>query len=235
MEKAKKEKLAAGGLPKTIAFVGKAQSGKTRLIQRLIPELKKRGLRVAVIKHCVHGFDLDVEGKDSWQFMEAGSDGVAMVGPDRLAVIRRKAGAKDFQAIARQYFKDIDIVLVEGGKTVKGLKKIEVLRKGLSEKVETSPEDLLAVISDFEVPVAKPIFRPNRIGQIAKFLESGIKGKIPHVYLDVDGDSIPLNAFVQEIFEDIAAGMVHSLQGVKKNPKSIIISVTRRNGKDEKL
>jgi molybdopterin-guanine dinucleotide biosynthesis protein B len=230
-----KDKSKSVEIPKVIAVVGKAQSGKTRLIQRLIPELKKRGHSVAAIKHCGHGFIFDVEGKDSWQFMEAGSDGVAMVAPERLAVIRRKAGPKDFQAIARQYFKDIDIVLVEGGKTVKGLKKIEVLRKGQSEKVESSPEDLIAVISDFATSAEKPLFHPNQIGQIAKFLESGIQGKTSHVYLDVDGNSIPLNAFVQEIFEDIVAGMVHSLRGVKKNSRNIIISVIRRDGKDEKL
>ena len=70
-----------------ISIVGKSNSGKTTLIENLIPELTKRGYRVATIKHNVHGFDIDHEGKDSWRHKKAGAFATVIACPTRIALI----------------------------------------------------------------------------------------------------------------------------------------------------
>lgn len=235
MQISKKENSYPNAAMKICAIVGHSKSGKTRLIRQLIQELKRRGHSVAVIKHCACGFVFNLEGKDSWQFMEAGSNGVAMISPDQLAVLKRKVDKVDFCAVAAEYFRDVDIILVEGGQRERGLKKIEVLRRGVAEKVECSPEELIAVVSDVKVAVNKPVCHPDQIGEIADIMEGCFEYKEPRVVLDIDGTSVLLNAFVQKIIENIVLGIVTSLEGVKENPQRITLSIIRKEREDDKL
>ncbi len=69
-----------------LCFVGRSNSGKTTLIERLIPELVQAGYRVATIKHAGHGFDLDTEGKDSWRHKRAGASAVMVLSKGSLAM-----------------------------------------------------------------------------------------------------------------------------------------------------
>jgi molybdopterin-guanine dinucleotide biosynthesis protein B len=219
---------------KIFAITGYSDSGKTRLIRQLITELKRRGYSVAVIKHCAHGFALDTEGKDSWKYIEAGSDAVSMLSPERMAVLIKNTSELTLKTIASQYLKNIDIILVEGGREDRNLKKIEVLRKGVSEKVEAPLEEIIAVVSDFEVTVDKPVYNPDQVKEIADFLEEYVEPRKPRVILDIDGVSISMNTFVQRIFENTLLGMITSLEGIKKNPESITLSLMRKEGKSEK-
>lgn len=159
---------------KIIAFVGDSGSGKTRLIKRLVPELKKRGMSVAVIKHCAHGFDLGGKDKDSSKFLAAGADGVALVSPARQAVIRKNGKVLNFAALARDWFGTADIVLVEGGRNDKTLKKIEVLRRGMSGGIRSSVRELAAVVADFQVACQAPVFHPRQLKKIADWMEGGL-------------------------------------------------------------
>ena len=68
-------------MPVIISIVGKSDSGKTALLERLIPEIRKRGYNIGVIKHNVHGFELDHEGKDSWRYKQAGAQAVSLSSP----------------------------------------------------------------------------------------------------------------------------------------------------------
>ena len=72
-----------------IAVVGKSSSGKTTLIERLIPELKKRGYRIGSVKHAHHGFQIDKKGKDSYRHRAAGADVVVVASPDEIAMVKR--------------------------------------------------------------------------------------------------------------------------------------------------
>lgn len=157
---------------KIFAVVGPSGSGKTRLTRRLIGELKKRGLSVAAVKHCHEGFLLDVEGKDSWQFAGAGADAVAMIAPEQTAVIWRTSHENDIRGFAAKHFSEMDIVFVEGGRGIRGLKKIEVLRPDANPAVETAPEELLAVVAGGAVDTDKPVFRDSQIGALCDFLIS---------------------------------------------------------------
>jgi len=67
-----------------ICIVGKSESGKTTLIEKLIPELKKRGYNIGSIKHSCQKFDIDKKGKDSWRHRKAGADIVVIASADNL-------------------------------------------------------------------------------------------------------------------------------------------------------
>lgn len=213
---------------KIFAFVGNSNTGKTHLITQLVSELKQRGYSVAVIKHCVHGFELDPEGKDSWNFMEAGADAVAMVSSERLATLNRNLNQPSPETIAKKHFDWPDIVLVEGYKRDKTIKKIEVLKKGISENIESLPEELFAVVSDFGVETDKPVFQPDQIDQIADLIQGSVIKQKSSIDLYIDGDSIPMNDFVQKIFTNAIMGMIGSLEGIKEDPERIIVSLFKK-------
>ncbi len=154
-----------------ISFVAaSAGSGKTTLIEKIIPILKGRGLRVAVIKHASGGFDLDRPGKDSWRFQKAGADGVVLVGPDRLALIKKIKGRPTRQEL-EAILPDADITIQEGFKT-DAPNKVEVFRSGVSGDRPLSLDDrsFIALVSDrpFDVPI--PRFDLNDAEAVAEFI-----------------------------------------------------------------
>jgi len=216
---------------KIFAFVGVSDSGKTQLMRKLVGELKSRGYTVSVIKHCAHGFELEEQGKDTAQFMEAGSDSVCMYSPDGMAVFQQKKTDLDVEKISREHLKCSDFILVEGATPDKKLKKIEVLRKGFSEKISCSPEELIAVVSDFESGKDIPVFHPEDIKKIADFLENYPDEKEPSIWLDIDDVSIPMNPFVQKIFSNTLIGMISSLEGIPEDPECITLSLSRKGKK----
>jgi molybdopterin-guanine dinucleotide biosynthesis protein B len=215
------------------AVVGQSQTGKTRLIKKLVSELKKGGYSVAVIKHCPHGFDLDTRGKDSWQFLSSGSTKVGMISPGQMAIIQKRKGHVNIRTLAEKHFQEFDFILVEGGKKWKDLKKIEILRKGVSENLECSKAELMAVVADMDVDVDKPVYHPDQIEKIVRFLVSEKGRRGPRTSLSVDGTPIPLNQFVQHFFQKTILGMIGSLKDIDKNPNHITLSIERIKAKDE--
>jgi len=210
---------------KIFLLVGSSGSGKTRLLSRLIPELKKRGHAVAVLKHCPHGFSLDPEGKDSRRLFEAGADSAALVSSDMTAVFRRDGKIADFKALARLYFSNIDILLVEGGRAIRGLRKIEVLGEGERHQPKTRVGELIAVVADRQVKGDRPVFRHSQVKGISEFLEDQPEEVEQSISLHVDGIPVPLNAFVQKVSANIMLSLVRSLRGIKDNPKKITFTV----------
>jgi molybdopterin-guanine dinucleotide biosynthesis protein B len=155
---------------KAIALVGDSETGKTRLIARLVSELKKRKLAVAVVKHCSHGFEAGGPGKDSSKFLDAGADGVALAAPGRIAIFESRECQDDLGALARARFDGADIVLIEGGKSDPRLRKIEVLRRGVSESIQCPTAELAALVADFPVEAEVPVFDPGDVEGIAGFI-----------------------------------------------------------------
>ena len=83
---------AAEGKPALVAIVGKSDSGKTTLIEKVVPELVKLGLRVGTVKHDAHSFEIDHPGKDSWRHGQAGAEAYVIASPERLAFITKLDG-----------------------------------------------------------------------------------------------------------------------------------------------
>ena len=114
---------------KVVGFAGYSGSGKTTLVEQVIPALKKRGLRVSIVKHAHHKFDIDRPGKDTWRHREAGAFEVVAASNMRLALMREFEQPRELsvhQLIAELYT-GVDWVLVEGFKS-SDLLKIEVWR-----------------------------------------------------------------------------------------------------------
>ena len=133
---------------KILCIVGQKDTGKTTLIERLIPELQRLGYRVATVKHPPHRFELDTPGKDSYRHFHAGADATVVYGENTLALFRRLVSRPSLQQLMASHLPDIDLVLVEGHKHAP-LPKIEVFRKGTHPKPLYDGEpDYLAIASD---------------------------------------------------------------------------------------
>ena len=161
--------------PAVVHIVGRSGSGKTLLVVRLVRELRRRGHRVATIKHASHGFDLDKRGKDSWRHFQAGSEATVVVSPRRLAMVKRTTGEPQMEEALRLAGTDCDLVLVEGYKSYPGL-KIEVHRRSLGPELMTNADSLLAVVSDGAPEVRVPLFRPQEVSGVADLIEREVLG-----------------------------------------------------------
>lgn len=111
-----------------IAFVGRHNSGKTTLVTKVIAELVARGVDVGSVKHHGHvGFDIDVEGKDSWRHRQAGACEVAVCSPDRFALIRELEREMEVDQII-ELMEPHDVVVVEGYRSSGPIPSVEVMR-----------------------------------------------------------------------------------------------------------
>ena len=158
-------------MSKVINIVGYSSNvGKTLLIENLIKELKSRGYSIATIKHDVHGFDIDKKGKDTYKHREAGSETVIISSKNRLAMIKELEEETNLNNIIEMVL-DKDIVLVEGYKN-SNLRKIEVYRSGVSDKIITPKEKIIAVASDINLNLENiKVIDKNSIKELADLIE----------------------------------------------------------------
>ena len=152
-----------------ISIVGKSESGKTTLIEKLIPELKKRGYRIGTVKHALHGFQIDREGKDSFRHKAAGADTVLVVSPKSIAMVKN-GGSRTLDSVS-EYFSDMDIVITEGYKR-ENKPKIEVFRKERhKEPLCRDDNNLVALVTDDDMDLNVPRFGLEDIKGLADFIE----------------------------------------------------------------
>jgi molybdopterin-guanine dinucleotide biosynthesis protein B len=133
---------------KVLGFAGYSGSGKTTLVERLIPEMRRRGLRVSVVKHAHHRFDLDHPGKDTFRHREAGAFEVVVATDKRLALMREFEQTVQLtvhQLIAELY-EGVDWVFVEGFKDA-DLLKIEVWREVSQNPARYVDDDFIVAIA----------------------------------------------------------------------------------------
>jgi molybdopterin-guanine dinucleotide biosynthesis protein B len=152
-----------------VSVVGKSGSGKTTFLEKLLPELKRRGYRVATVKHDTHGFDIDHPGKDTWRHAQAGADAVVISSPRRMALLQCLDGEMPLDEIAG-YLPGVDIIITEGYK--RGDKpKIEISRRARSTDLICDPEELIAVVADQAFPLNVPHFTLEDAAGVADLLE----------------------------------------------------------------
>lgn len=140
-------------MTRLVSIIGHKNAGKTTLVAALAHEFKRQKRRVGTIKHASHPVDVDRPGTDSWRHLHEGNaDGVVVASPElRVAFERRKDEAGP-EELARRYFSDMDIVLVEGFKRA-SLPKIEVFRKGVAPAPLFDPDaenadEWIAIMTD---------------------------------------------------------------------------------------
>jgi len=145
--------------------------GKTTLIEKLIPVLKNRGYRVAVIKHDAHSFDIDHPGKDTWRHASAGADIVVISSPAKVAMICKVEEEKKLDEVAAM-IQNVDLIITEGYK--RGDKpKIEVFRKARGEKeLLCQSEELIAIAADMQFDIGVPVFSLDDALGLALLIEN---------------------------------------------------------------
>jgi molybdopterin-guanine dinucleotide biosynthesis protein B len=151
-----------------VCIVGRSNSGKTTLIEKLIPELAERGYRVGTIKHHHAGdFEADQPGKDSWRHARAGAVATALVGRRRMALFQRLEREPRLEAIARLFTPVPDLVLAEGYKHAP-YPKIEVVRAAVASTPLCGREDgLVALVTDTDGDSGVPRFGLEDVEAIA--------------------------------------------------------------------
>jgi molybdopterin-guanine dinucleotide biosynthesis protein B len=152
-----------------ISFVGNSGVGKTTFLEKLVAALKRRGLRVAAIKHDVHEFEIDYPGKDSWRLTQAGSDIVILSSEDKLALVERPARERSLEELVRMVEDRVDLVLTEGYRGASAL-KVEVSRAAHSHQLTSRLDDLLAIVTDVRFDYAVPQFGLDAAEGVADFL-----------------------------------------------------------------
>jgi molybdopterin-guanine dinucleotide biosynthesis protein B len=141
--------------PPMISIVGRSGAGKTTVLERLIAELARRGVRVGALKHTHRGFDMDHEGKDTWRHRRAGARAVGIMSPTGVAVIRTLETELPLRDATALLGLDLDLVLTEGF-TQAQTPKIEVVRAELGCDIRTPPDQLVAVVADCPVSAQAP-------------------------------------------------------------------------------
>ena len=159
-----------------VAFAGYSGSGKTTLVESLIPVLKQRGLRVSVVKHAHHSFDIDHPGKDTHRHRQAGAFEVVVASSNRLALIREfeKPTQLSVHHVIAELYEGVDWVLVEGFKS-SDLLKVEVWRAASGQAVRYPDDDFVVAIatdSPDQMPQAtlRPVLDLNDVNAVANWL-----------------------------------------------------------------
>lgn len=156
---------------KVFGFAGWSGSGKTTLIEQLIPEFVGRDLRVALIKHAHHDFDIDQPGKDSWRHRQAGAGEVLVTSAKRWALMHELRGDAEpplAEHLAR--LSPCDLVLVEGFKR-EAIPKLEIHRSSVGKPLlYPDDEHIVAIASDRRLDTPLPQFDLNDIPAIAAFI-----------------------------------------------------------------
>lgn len=150
----------------TFSFIAWSGTGKTTYLEKLIAELKKRGKRVAIIKHDGHRFDIDREGKDSWRFAQSGADMVAIADGEKCAIMEYRPTPLG-QILSAVH--DVDLVLIEGWH--EEAENAIVLHRAATRKApKLNPEDCIAAVTDVDLGCSVPQFPLDDAAPMAEFL-----------------------------------------------------------------
>ncbi len=164
---------------KAIGFIGYSNTGKTTLIEKLIPIFRARGLAVSAIKNAHHGFDMDRPGKDSYRYREAGASQVLIATGQRWALLtetpQRAATLDDLLA----QLAPCDLVIIEGFKSEGRIPRIEV-RRTTNTEPPLFPHDpnVIAVAADHAVDTRLPVLDLNDAANIAAFVVDHLKLRV---------------------------------------------------------
>ena len=161
-------------MPQVFALIGKQNSGKTTLLEKLIPALAARGVRVGTIKHHHGDIQMDTPGKDTWRHKQAGARAVLLSSPTGIGFIRDTPGDTPVEDLVSRYFPDVDLVIAEGYKG-STFPKIEVFRSTVhAEPLQNPGESIVAMVSDVETRQDVPWFRDDDIPALAEFIIENI-------------------------------------------------------------
>ncbi|AJH00203.1 molybdopterin-guanine dinucleotide biosynthesis protein MobB [Clostridium beijerinckii] len=159
--------------PAILAVSGVKNSGKTTLIESIIPKVSSKGYKVAVIKHDGHDFECDVEGTDSYRHRQSGAYGTCIFSKNKFMIVKEKIDT--FEEELMNYFQDADLIILEGFK-YSDYPKLEIVRKGNSSESVCKKETLLALVTDVDIKERDiKIIDINDIDSISKLVIDNIR------------------------------------------------------------
>lgn len=153
-------------IPPIVTVVGPSDSGKTTMVESLVPLFRERGLSVATVKHSMHGFDVDRPGKDTWRHKQAGACATVAACPGRVTLVRDVAGDLPLVRIAQEFFREADLVLAEGYKR-EAYPKILVENPGTPDRpYPLGPGPVLATaVLETGAEGGRPFFSPESLAE----------------------------------------------------------------------
>ena len=145
-------------LPPIVSFVARSGTGKTTFLEGVIGALGALGIRVMAVKHDVHGFEVDREGKDTWRFRKAGARQVLIANARKMALMGSVDGEQPLRTLVSRYARDVDLVLTEGYRR-SGMPKVLVQRQDAREPMDLATAggeaglggEVIALVADYEV------------------------------------------------------------------------------------
>jgi molybdopterin-guanine dinucleotide biosynthesis adapter protein len=160
----------AGALIPVIGIVGRSKTGKTTLVEKLIPLFKSSGIRVATAKHHPHDFEIDIPGKDTYRHKKAGASTVIISSPGKIALVKDTDGDLPLEEIRARYVDEVDLLIAEGYKREE-IPKIEVFpKKEGIDPVCIDDSNLLAIITDIPFNSRVPVFQRDDVELVAQFI-----------------------------------------------------------------
>lgn len=159
-----------------VSIVGRSNSGKTTLVEKLIRELTERGYRVATVKHDAHRFDIDIPGKDSYRHAQAGASPSIISSPEKVAMVKRVEEETPLDEVIETYVSDADLVITEGYKR-QNKPKIEVF--SAEPELISAHSELVAVAGppDADPPLANvPFYSRDDFKAIADMIQEKYLG-----------------------------------------------------------
>lgn len=154
-------------MPIIVCITGKSNSGKTMLIEKIIPNLKSRGLYVSVIKHTHKTFEMDFKGKDTWRYSTAGADESGILSEKRFAVIKESEKPIKVEDIIKNI--SADVILLEGFSATH-YPKIFVTGQDKNIEFKKQGSNTIAIYGDVTLPVNIPVFSENQISELVDFI-----------------------------------------------------------------
>ncbi len=158
---------------KAIGIIGYSNTGKTTLIEKLIPIFIAQGLRVSAVKNAHHGFDMDRPGKDSFRYRVAGAAQVLIASGDRWTLLTETPEGHASLDDLLAHLAPCDLVIIEGFKSEGKIPRIEV-RRSVNTESPIFPHDpnVIAVAADHTVATELPLLDLNDTAKIATFIKS---------------------------------------------------------------
>lgn len=243
---------------RAIGIAGYKKCGKTKMVEKIVEELKKREYRVGTVKHVPQeGFTVDQPDTDSWRHAQAGADEIVLISPEEVATLEKRSNVELEEILLS--LENLDFVIIEGFRESEYVPKIMVARddeeaaklndeftvgfvdNGVKDKPVFSQEDVDSIVDLVEEKAISPVGNLDcgdcGYDSCREFILAAIEGEAPvdgclalngSVSLSIDGKRVPLKSFVKDFIANSVIGMISSLK--RSEGKRIVLEVNRDEG-----